>query len=263
MSTLAFFHAHPDDEAIATGGTMARAAAEGHRVVVVTATGGELGERPEGIDSPEALRILRADETHEACRHLGVAWGHFLGYRDSGMAGDEANEHPECFWKADVEDAATKLAAVLTEQKVDVLAVYDDHGGYGHPDHIQVHRVGVRAAELAGIERVYEATADRDYMKAIFASVVEEGTEGLDRDAEQFDFDEMWVPAEMITTRVDVTRYLDQKRAAMAAHRSQIAETSFFLNLTPERFREVWGQECFVRRGAPPGTSETWLLDHS
>jgi len=261
MSTLVFFHAHPDDEAIATGGTMARAAAEGHRVVLVTATGGELGERPEGVDSGEALREIRAGETQAACAALGIDVGRFLGYRDSGMAGDEANAHPECFAAAKIEEAARRLADVLQEVSADALTVYDDHGGYGHPDHIQIHHVGIRAAEMAGTERVFEATADRDRIRSLSTQMFEGGVEGMDGPSEDFNFETFGEPAEKITTRVDVTAYLDQKRAAMAAHRSQIAETSFFLALPAQVFRSVWGEETFIRRGAEPGLRETWLID--
>src|SRR3974390_196863 len=116
MATVTFFHAHPDDEAIATGGTMAALAAQGHRVVLVTATGGELGEVPEGLLDPgETLAERRARELAAACEALGVQRLVFLGYHDSGMDGDPANDDPACFWRADVDEAARRLAAVLEE----------------------------------------------------------------------------------------------------------------------------------------------------
>lgn len=260
MATFAFFHAHPDDEAIATGGTMARARAEGHEVVLVVATGGELGERPPGVDSAEALRELRARETEEASRILGVTHGHFLGYTDSGMAGDEANAAPGCFAAADVEEAAHRLAGLLAPYRPDVLVVYDDNGGYGHPDHIQVHRVGVRAAEIAGIDRVYETTMEREHMVEVFRAMVEAGVTEFEPDEAPAE-EQFGKPSAQITTRVDVSEFLEQKRAAMAAHRSQIAETSFFLALSPELFHRAWSTEWYIRRGAPPGTAEDWLLD--
>jgi len=149
MATAVFFHAHPDDEAIATGGTMAKMAKAGHRVVLVTATRGELGLTPEGtIREGETLAAARERELEIACKALGVTRREFLGYRDSGMAGDESNEDPSCFWKADVEEASQRLARLLDEEHADVLTIYDEHGGYGHPDHIQVHRVGARAGEI-------------------------------------------------------------------------------------------------------------------
>jgi LmbE family N-acetylglucosaminyl deacetylase len=260
MATLVFFHAHPDDEAIATGGSMAKAAAEGHRVVLVCATRGELGEVADGfLDPGEELWQRREQELAEACKILGVARHDYLGYCDSGMAGTPENHAPECFWQADVEEAAERLAQVLREEQADVLTVYDDNGNYGHPDHIQVHRVGVRAAELAGTPKVYEATLDRDYVMGLMQRAREMGITNLpDINPEEF---RMGVPGELITTRVDVVAFLDQKRRAMAAHASQIAETSFFLNMPPDAFAAMWGREAYVLRGAPKGTAETDLLE--
>lgn len=258
MATLVTFHAHPDDEAIATGGTMAKAAAEGHRVVLVVATRGELGEVPEDLGPVGDLAAHRTEETMAAAKFLGVQRVEFLGYKDSGMIGTPDNEAPDCFWKADVEEAAARLATILTEEDADVLTTYDDNGGYGHPDHIQVHRVGVRAAELAGTPTVYESTIDREGFVELFERAEELG---LTPPEDVGDFEQFGVPRERITTRVDVTDYLDAKRAAMAAHSSQIAETSFFLNMGPEAFVAVWGQESYIRRGAAPGTAETSLLD--
>ena len=255
MATLVTFHAHPDDESIACGGTMARAVAEGHRVVLVVATRGEHGEVEDGVlAAGETLAERRTMETLEAARVLGVARVEFLGYRDSGMMGAPENQAPDCFWQADVEAAASRLAAVLAEEDADVLTVYDEHGNYGHPDHIQVHRVGVRAAELAGTSRVYESTINRDHVAVLLAHAGADVDPGLN-------VDELGVPASLITTTVDVTAFLDQKRKAMAAHASQISETSYFLNLDVDAFRVTWGVEWYVRRGAPEGTTETWLLD--
>lgn len=263
MATLVTFHAHPDDEAIACAGTMSRAAAEGHRVVLVVATRGEHGEVAEGVLAPaESLADRRTVETQEAARIVGAARVAFLGYEDSGMVGTPENEAPASFWQADVEEAAARLAVILTEEGADVLTVYDDHGVYGHPDHIQVHRVGIRAAELAGTPRVYESTVDREAVVALMARAAEAGAGfGADGELPELDIDELGSPGHTITTRVDVTGYLDQKRRAMAAHASQISEESYFLNLTPEMFALTWGNEVYIRRGAPQGTSEEWLLD--
>ncbi|HEX2065105.1 MAG TPA: PIG-L family deacetylase [Acidimicrobiales bacterium] len=256
MATLVTFHAHPDDEAIICGGTMAKAAEEGHRVVLVSATLGEHGEVPEGFLGPgETLAERRAVETLEASRILGVSRVEFLGFVDSGMPGTAQNHAPDSFWRADQEEAAHRLAAILAEERADVLTVYDPNGGYGHPDHIQVHRVGTRAAELAGTPVVYEATANRDHMVALMAQAAEAGL-----DLPGIDPRELGTPGHLVTTTVDVRPYLELKRRAMAAHASQIAETSFFLALPPDLFTEVWGQEWFVRRGAPLGTRETSLF---
>lgn len=151
MATLVTFHAHPDDEAIATGGTMARAAAAGHRVVLVTATAGDRGEVAEGFLAPgETLAQRRTAELAAAGEILGVARIEVLGYRDSGMMGTPANDDPECFWQADVDEAAARLAAILTEESADVLTIYDDHGNYGHPDHVKVHQVARQAVHQIG-----------------------------------------------------------------------------------------------------------------
>src|SRR3954449_5431236 len=165
MATLVSFHAHPDDDCIATGGVMAKAAAEGHRVVLVVATKGENGEvAADFLADGEALWQRRVEETLAAAKVLGVARTEFLGYVDLGMMGTPENDAPDSFWQADVDEAAERLAAILREEHADVITVYDDYGNYGHPDHIQVHRVGVRAAELAGTPDVYEMTMNRTEM---------------------------------------------------------------------------------------------------
>ncbi|HLX87033.1 MAG TPA: PIG-L family deacetylase [Acidimicrobiales bacterium] len=251
MATAVFFHAHPDDESIATGGTMARLAAEGHRVVLVTATAGELGEVPEGFLEPgEDLASRRAKELAEACRILGVARHVTLGFGDSGMAGEPSNDRPGSFWRTDVDEAATVLAELLREEHADVVSAYDEHGGYGHPDHIQVHRVGLRAAEMAGTPRVFMATIDRTYVQDLTTRGEEFGMEIPD---ELPDVSELGVEAGRITAEIDVTPYLEQKRRAMEAHASQISETSFFLSMPPEAFVAMWGLEWFIEVGASPG----------
>jgi LmbE family N-acetylglucosaminyl deacetylase len=249
MATAVFFHAHPDDEAIQTGGTMARMAADGHRVVLVTATRGELGEVPEGVLEPgETLATRRVEELAAACEVLGVARHEFLGYHDSGMAGEATNDAPGCFWQADVDEAATRLAAILDEEHAEVFSTYDENGGYGHPDHIQVHRVGLRAAARAGTPRVFMTTINRDYM----LSLADRADEfGLDMPAEQRSMlDTLGVHGDRITTAVDVSAFLDRKRRAMEVHATQITDTSFFLKMPPEAFAMVWGTEWYIRVGA-------------
>ena len=172
MATLVCLHAHPDDEAMSTGGTMARAKAEGHRVVLVVATNGEHGEVPEDLRDGETLVDRRRTETAASAAALGVDRVVWLGYRDSGMTGWEQNADPSSFLQADVEEAAGRLAAVLEEESADVLTTYDWHGNYGHPDHVKVHRVGHRAAELAGTARVLEATMNRDAIVRMFYGFV-------------------------------------------------------------------------------------------
>jgi LmbE family N-acetylglucosaminyl deacetylase len=258
------FHAHPDDEAIQTGGAIARAAAEGHRVVLVLATKGEHGEVDDGVlGDGETLADRRVVETEAAATILGVSHVAFLGYTDSGMAGTAENDAPDSFWQADPEEAAARLAAILRDEDAEVLTVYDDHGGYDHPDHIQVHRVGIRAAELAGTPRVYEATMNRDAIKRMMIERAAEASEsGVDLRAELGDPEELTMgsPEEAITTTVDVSDYVDAKRRALAAHASQVDEASFFLAMPPEHFRMAFGTEWFIRRDAPAGPHEDWLF---
>ncbi len=256
MATLVTFHAHPDDEAIATGGTMALAAAAGHRVILVTATRGEHGEPVPGVlRDGEQLWERRVVETHAAAEALGVERVAFLGYVDSGMMGEPTNDDPACFWQADLDEAAERLATILRDEGADVLTVYDDHGGYGHPDHIQVHRVGHRAAELAGVAVVYEATMNRDAIRRAMAEVTAEMTADIGEDqAERMERvveEEFGSPEALITHGVDVTSVLAAKRAAMVAHASQIADDSWFLQMDDETFGRAFGTEWFIRVGAP------------
>jgi LmbE family N-acetylglucosaminyl deacetylase len=249
MATAVFFHAHPDDEAIATGGTMAKLADAGHRVVLVTATRGELGETPEGFLRPgESLAERRALELAAACEVLGVARQEYLGYGDSGMAGEPTNDNPSSFWCADVDEAAARLATLLREESADVLVAYDENGVYGHPDHIQVHRVGLRAGELADVERVYMATVNRDYLQSLSGRVAELGL--AEPGEEQPPFENLGVTGDRITTAVDVSDFVTAKRQAMKAHASQISDTSFFLTLPDAAFAAVWGREWYIR--VPP-----------
>jgi LmbE family N-acetylglucosaminyl deacetylase len=255
--TLVLFHAHPDDEAIATAGTMAKAKAEGHRVVLVVATKGELGEYvPGSLADGETLTERRVAEQMAAARILGVDRVEFLGFHDSGMAGEPTNDADGSFASADVDDAATRLAALLADERADVLTVYDDHGGYGHPDHIQVHHVGIRAAEIAGTAVVLESTMNRDYVRRLMEHATEETLGGSDDAPDPTELDEFGSPEEIITTVVDVRDYTDLKRSTMRAHASQIPDDSFFLAMPDEVFREAFGWEWFIRRGAPAGTRE-------
>ncbi len=254
MATLVCFHAHPDDEALSTGGLMAKASAAGHRVILVTATRGEQGEPQEGVLAPgEQLWERRVAEVTESAAILGAEPPYFLDYEDSGMVGEPANDNPACFWQADVDEAARRLVGILTDVDADVLTIYDDHGLYGHPDHIQVHRVGLAAAELAGVEHVYEATVNRDRAREGRAEMaVEMEADGVE--APRLDeFDEFGVAENDLAHVVDVSGFLDAKRAAMKVHRSQISEQSFFLYLPPERFATWFGAEHF----AVPGRTDT------
>ncbi len=260
MATLVYLHPQPHDPCNACGGVFRKAADAGHRVVLVVATRGEEGQIPDGLLADgEELWQHRVAETRASADILGVQQVEFLGYRDSGMMGAPANYRPGSLWTTPVEEAAQRLAELLRATQADVLTCYDDNGGYGHPDHIQVHRVGMRAAELAGTARVYQSTINRDHVERSiqqFAGQPEAaGIEFPDRDPAVFG-----KPESVITAAVDVSPYLAAKRRAMRAHASQISEQSFFLAMPDEAFRVAFGTEWFIRDGQGPGITETDLL---
>jgi LmbE family N-acetylglucosaminyl deacetylase len=269
MATLVCFHAHPDDEAIGTGGAIAKAVKDGHRVVLVTATRGEHGEYPEGfLAAGETLAERREQEMADAVTVLGIDRHVFLGYVDSGMMGTPENDAPESFWQADLEEAAQRLAGILSEEHADVLTVYDENGIYGHPDHIKVFQVGVRAAEIAGTPKVYEATVNRTAWRrraeAGDAPVRRiETVDGVDKlidepaggEPRTIEFP-LGVEEDQITTAIDVRDFVDTKKKAMRAHASQITEESFFLKMPDDVFAEGFGTEWFILRGAPAGIHE-------
>lgn len=265
MATLVSFHAHPDDESIGTGGTLAKAAAAGHRTVVVFGTRGEHGEVDDGfLDDGEALGDRRVRETMRSAEVLGVSRVEFLGYVDSGMMGTPENEGLGSFWTASVEEAAERLASILREETADILTIYDSDGGYGHPDHIQVHRVGVRAAELAGTRRVFEGTMNRDDLRRVIAAARAAGSIDVDDAPDVTESSTFGRAESLITTAVDVREHLATKRASMAAHASQISETSFFLAMPEAAFAASFGTEWFIRCGggrAEGAPFETDLFD--
>jgi LmbE family N-acetylglucosaminyl deacetylase len=174
------------------------------------------------------------------------------------MMGTPANLAPGSFWTTPVEEAAGKLAALLAEENAEVLTCYDDNGGYGHPDHIQVHRVGLRAAELAGTPRVYQSTINRDHIERARQRFAWAGPDAQDDQPDQDpDFGK---PESVITAAVDVSPWVGAKRRAMRAHASQISDQSFFLALPDDAFRYTFGTEWFIRDGQGPGITETDLL---
>ena len=254
MATLLCFHAHPDDEAIATGGLMAMAADAGHRVVLVCATKGEQGEPQPGVlNAGETLGDRRVEELQAAAEVLGVARLEFLGYRDSGMMGTEENYDQRSFWMADIEEASERLAVILREERPDTMTFYDAHGGYGHPDHIMVHRVGTRAAQLAGITNLYWSTMNRTKIREQMAVMVEAMAEsGQEVPSRAVDDDQPFgLPDAWITHAVDVSSVIDRKKESMKLHRSQIGPDTFFLAMPDEAFVMAFGQEWFV--AAPDG----------
>jgi len=257
--TLVAFHAHPDDEALLTAGTLARAAAEGHRVVLVVATAGEAGLVRGGRTGP-ALADRRRVELDRSAQALGVARVELLGYADSGMQGEAGGA--DAFARADVEQAAGRLARILTEESADLLTIYDPAGGYGHPDHVQVSRVGIRAAALAGTPSVLEATVDRTALQRVLRLV--HRLPGIPPDFAPDRFAHAFTARGDLTHCVDVRRFAAAKRSSLAAHASQAGADqgtrtlAVLLRLPAPLFRLALGREWFVERGRPPGPT---LLD--
>lgn len=231
---------------------MAISAAAGHRVILVCATRGEQGEPQEGILADgEQLWERRVVELQESCEVLGAEPPHFLGYEDSGMIGEPENDNPNCFWQADHNEASARLAGILRDVKADVLTIYDSHGGYGHPDHLRVHTVGLEAAKLAGTAHVYEATTNRDRVQEMMA-MANDPDSGVNID-DDFDTESFGTASKDISFELDVRVAIAKKRDAITAHRSQVGPDSFFLQLPEELFVEAFGYEWFN----VPATTDT------
>jgi len=261
MPTVVFLHAHPDDECLMTGGTMARLAAEGHRVVLVTATDGALGEVPDGLLAEgETLASRRVREVTASAEALGVASLHLLGYADSGMVGTDGNAVAGAFCTVDVDEAAARLAALLEQEGADALVAYDPHGGYGHPDHIQVHRVGIRAADLAGTPALYQATINRDEVLRFMAEAAETGALPAGEGPSPEEIATLGLPASDITTVVDVAGFVPAKLASMRCHETQVGDMTFFLGMPEDAFRRSFGQEWYRRMRAPVGVPDDHLV---
>ncbi len=252
--SLLLVHAHPDDESIGTGATMAKYAAEGARVTLVTCTLGELGEIiPPALAhlKPDELGQHRVGELARACAALGVSDHRFLGgpgrWRDSGMMGLPDNDDPRCFWQADVDEAAAELAAIAAEVAADVIVSYDANGFYGHPDHIQAHRVAWRAHEMAGETAKFYATA---VPRSVLAETVR-----LPADSRFEPVTEMvaGVPDDQVTTAIDATAYLGAKLAAMRAHETQIAVHGEFFALSNGLGLRADGTEYYTLLQGPRG----------
>lgn len=263
VSTIVFFHAHPDDESSQTAGSMSRASDEGHRVVVVYATGGEHGEVPDDLAPGETLAQRRRAEAEASARVTGTARVAWLGYHDSGMTGWEQNSDPKSFHQAPVAEAAERLAAILEEEDAAVLVGYDWHGSYGHPDHVKVHAVTYAAAELAKrAPRVLEETMNRDVMRASMQAARDAGMEvPFDPDGPMDDGNPMGLPEAELHWAVDVSAYLDRIRGAMRAHRSQVSDIGTFMAMPDQVFAAGFGTEYFRERGRPDGMVHGWFMD--
>ncbi|MFD4787498.1 PIG-L family deacetylase [Streptomyces sp. NPDC058459] len=258
--TLMAVHAHPDDEATGTGGILARYAAEGIRTVLVTCTDGGCGDGPGGVKpgepghDPAAVARLRRDELEASREILKISDLELLDYADSGMIGWPGNDAPGSFWRTPVPEAAARLAELVRHYRPDVVVTYDENGFYGHPDHIQAHRVTMAALELTDLTpKVYWTTVPRSGM-ARFGEVMREFAGDMPEPdpAEAAALADVGLPDDEITTWVDTTAYSGQKYDALAAHASQ-GENIFFLRMGRERFGELMGVETFVRVQDPTG----------
>jgi len=264
--SLLLVHAHPDDETINNGATMAKYVSEGVRVTLVTCTRGEEGEVlvPELADlassKNDQLGKHREVELADAMAALGVKDFRFLGapdrqWRDSGMMGTEPNNRSDVFWQAGLDDAASYLVKIIREVKPQVLVTYDEFGGYGHPDHIQAHRVAMRAAELAGnsnfgigepweISKIYWNTMPRSVIQEGIDKMKEMGSDFFG--AESADELPFAKPDELVTTLIDGTAFIDSKMKAMAAHPTQIELDGPFFALSNNLGNQVWGHEYYT-----------------
>ena len=271
---ILFVHAHPDDESIGTGATMARYAADGVHVTLVTCTLGEEGEvlvpdlyrlRAEEADQLGGYRIGELDAAMQA---LGVTDYRFLGqagrWRDSGMMGAPSNDHPRCFWQADLTEATQELVAVLREVRPQVVVTYDENGGYGHPDHIQAHRVAMAAVDAAAdpsfapdvgdawqVAKVYWGALPRSVLQAGIDALRAAGDTTFFAGVERAEDLPMGVDDELVSTMVDGRNYLDAKLDAMRAHATQISVDGPFFALSNNVGQKAFGLEYFrLVRGA-------------
>ncbi|MGN9913270.1 N-acetyl-1-D-myo-inositol-2-amino-2-deoxy-alpha-D-glucopyranoside deacetylase [Phytohabitans sp. LJ34] len=263
-------HAHPDDETVSTGATMAHYAAQGVEITLVTCTLGEEGE----IHVPELALLAAAEadqlggyrlaELDAACAALGVTDRRFLGgagrYRDSGMMGLETNKHPRCFWQADLDEAAGQLLEIMREVRPQVLITYDENGFYGHPDHIQAHRVAMRAAGLATAEgfgpaKIYWTTVPKSVLEAginAFAQSSDNPFAGIDK-VEDFPFG---TSDEEVAARIDATDQHEAKVAAMRAHATQIPDTSWLYSIAGNFGSEFMGVEYYTLAAGERGPGD-------
>jgi N-acetyl-1-D-myo-inositol-2-amino-2-deoxy-alpha-D-glucopyranoside deacetylase/mycothiol S-conjugate amidase len=273
--TLLAVHAHPDDECIGTGGILARYAADGVRTVLVTCTDGAVGEISDpSLATPDNLAEVRACELDESVRILNVSRLVKLGYRDSGMAGTADNNHPAAFQQADLEQAIQRVVKVVREERPSIIVTYDERGGYGHPDHIRAHQVAVAAFHLAGdvgyaaggpvwaTSKLYYSVIPRSALRAfaerLRAAGIQTPFSETSESAAEVPFG---VDDDQVTATVDVSAFIDAKRAALEAHRTQMGPDQFFMRLPPALFAEAFGRETFQRMAGPGPSHETDLFE--
>jgi LmbE family N-acetylglucosaminyl deacetylase len=262
--TLMAVHAHPDDESSSTGGILARYSEEGVRTVLVTCTNGEYGDGPahvkpgEAGHDPAAVGRTRRAELKEACDHLGITDRELLGYHDSGMADWEFKEDSKVFCQVPLEESAARLARLMERYRPQVVVTYDDMAGYNHPDHIRAHEITLEAIRLTGIpQKLYYIARRRRDWETMRARLQEAGVEMPNLPQRQPSAEALARAEAMekrITTTVDTSAFAGHKRAALAAHASQLDE-SWWLKFPEEMFVEIFGHESFIREqdrtGAP------------
>lgn len=276
---LLFVHAHPDDETITNGATMAKYVAAGFGVTLVTCTAGEEGE----VVVPDLAHVasahedrlgeVRREELAQAMAHLGVSDHRFLGgfgrYRDSGMIGTPQNEHPNCFWRADLREAATELARVIRELRPAVLVTYDDFGGYGHPDHIKTHQVATYAVALAAaatyeidglahwdVPKVYWTAMPKGAMREAAAALAAQGVEN-EFTAMSFDDVPFACDDSLVTTTIDAGDFHEQKTAALKSHRTQIEFNTGFFQMLGAVDRRLFAVEHYRLAKGQLGPTDT------
>jgi N-acetyl-1-D-myo-inositol-2-amino-2-deoxy-alpha-D-glucopyranoside deacetylase len=278
--SLLLVHAHPDDETIGTGATMAMYAAQGVNITLVTCTLGEEGEvlvpALAGIaaDKADQLGGWRMHELEEACKALGITDHRFLGgpggYRDSGMMDTPANENPRCFWRADLEVAAAQLIEVIREVRPQVVVTYDEFGAYGHPDHIQAHRVTVKALEQTRdiVSKFYYTAVPRSFIEASIVAMKEQGDDSHEffGGVESADDVPFAKSDDEITTQIDARDFLDAKVEAMRAHATQIEVDGPFFALSNHVGQKAFGLEHYVLMAGEKGPTEAdtghdWEID--
>jgi N-acetyl-1-D-myo-inositol-2-amino-2-deoxy-alpha-D-glucopyranoside deacetylase len=265
--TLMVVHAHPDDESLGSGGTLLRCGQRGIRTVVVICTGGEAGEISDpALATPENLGEVRRRETEAAMAILGVDRLCWLGYRDSGMHGTPENDDPRSLHRANVEEAVGRLVGLIREERPQVVTSYDVNGSYGHPDHVMAHRVAQAAYWAAGdsgrfpeagppwrVPKLYEQVnprANMERMREVMRTAgVERRREGDTPEEEERRFRERLgrfaVPDDAVTTLVDIGAFVDKKRDAVLAHRTQMGPDSRFARIPDDLRRQLWTHERY------------------
>ncbi|WP_336248793.1 PIG-L family deacetylase [Stomatohabitans albus] len=277
---LLAIHAHPDDECISTGGVLADTVARGYHAKVLTCTDGRRGEIVDPTMDAQAvapiLHEVRERELANAMEILGGVDYELLGYHDSGMVGDDGNNDPDTFWQANVDEAVRRVVAVIRDYQPAVVILYDPWGGYGHPDHIQAHRVGTLAVEAAAVSALYPEAGPawnvpKTYQTAFTKRRVADLNAQLIARGLSTPFGEETNPDNIVsgvydhqvTTRIDVRNYLKTKLAALKAHKTQVHDTSHFFNFPPDLEEMFYGYETFrlVRANHFPTTEESDIFE--